>query len=123
MLGVFFVGDPRACQKVLQPLRAATKPRQDSVRVRDYMRLQQRYDGPTLSDENNYVKGGFVAGFSPALIDTLLSDLGIDALGDIGLMHCGGAIADLAPTATALAHRSELFQMANRGRLEELSRQ
>ena len=111
VLSVFFVGDPSACDKVLQPLRTAIKPRRDSVRTWDYMTLQQRYDGPTLSDENNYVKGGFVAEFSPALADTLMSDLGIAALGDVGLMHCGGAIADLAPTATALAHRSELFQM------------
>ncbi|MGA2365295.1 MAG: FAD-binding oxidoreductase [Steroidobacteraceae bacterium] len=111
VLGVFFVGDPGACDKVLEPLRTAIKPRRDTVRIWDYMTLQQRYDGPTLSDENNYVKGGFVAEFSPALADTLMSDLGIAALGDVGLMHCGGAIADVAPTATAVAHRSELFQM------------
>lgn len=110
-IGVFFAGDPRACDRALQPLRTAIKPRQDSVRVWDYVSLQQHNDGPALSDENNYVKGGFVDKMSPAFIEALMSDLGIDALGDVGLMHCGGAIADLAPTATAVAHRHELFQV------------
>jgi hypothetical protein len=111
VLNVFFVGDPRECDKVLQPLRAAFKPRLDSVRLSDYMTLQQHDDGPALSDENHYVKSGFIGEFSPALADTLLSDLGMDTLGGVGLMHCGGAIADPAPTATAVAHRRELFQV------------
>jgi len=110
-LKVCFVGDPREGARLLQPLRTAVKPLEDSIRMLDYVKLQKQSDGPPLSDYNVYVKGGYVAELTPALIDALLNDAGMDPLVGIELIHCGAAIADVAPTATALAHRRELFQL------------
>jgi FAD/FMN-containing dehydrogenase len=110
-LSVCFVGDPREGAKLLQPLRTAVKARKDSIGLRDYVKLQRQSDGPPLSEYNLYVKGGFVEEVTPALIEALVNDAGVGPFIGIELMHCGGAIADVAPTATAVAHRHELFQL------------
>jgi hypothetical protein len=110
-LTVCYVGDPRQGEKLLQPLRSAIKARQDNIRMQDYVKLQTQSDGPALSNTNNYLKGGYVEGVTPALVDALINNAGVGPLIGIELMHCGGAIAEVAPTATALAHRHELFQL------------
>jgi FAD/FMN-containing dehydrogenase len=114
----FFVcynGDPRQGEKVLQPLRTFIKPRKDTVRVQDYVTVQRQFDGPPLSPVNSYMKGGYVAEITPALIDAIVTELHRDAAVGLYVVHCGGAIADVAPTATALAHRRELFQLLLEG--------
>jgi hypothetical protein len=89
---------------VLQSFRAATKPRQDDVRARDYVDLQKEGDGPVLAEKAVYTKTGYVQELTPALVDALIQESG-----NIALVLNGGAIADIAPTDTALAHRSEGF--------------
>jgi hypothetical protein len=108
---VCYCGDAREGEKVLQPLRTFLKPRKDTIRMQDYVKVQQQFDGPPLSTRNNYLKGGYVAEITPALIDALMNDFHPDAVVGIEIGHCGGAIADVGPTATALAHRKELFQL------------
>jgi len=110
-IAVCYVGDPGAGEKVLQPLRTAVKPRKDTLQMQDYVKIQQQYDGPPLSTRNAYLKGGYVAGFTPALIEALTKEFHADALVSVGFDHCGGAIAEVAPNATALPHRKELFQI------------
>jgi len=108
---VCYIGDPRQGEKVLQPLRSAVKARKDTIRLQDYLKVQQQYDGPPLSTHSNYLKGGYVAEMTPALIDALVTDFHPDAVLALESLHCGGAIADVDPTATALGHRKELFQL------------
>lgn len=105
-LNFTFVGSVGAGERLLQSLRASTKPRKDSVRVLDYVKLQSESDGPTLSQYTEYMENGYVNRFSPALVDAIMAEQG-----PVGLSYLGGAIADLAPTATALAHRKETFEM------------
>lgn len=108
---VCYSGDPKSGEKVLQPLRTAVKPKQDTIELQDYVKLQQAFDGPPLATENAYLKGGYVAEFTPALIDVLANELHVDAMEGVWFHHCGGAIADVDPSATVLAHRKETFQM------------
>ncbi len=110
-LAVCYIGDPRDGEKVLQPLRTAVKPREDTIQLQDYLKVQRQFDGPPLSSMNSYLKGGYVAEVTPALIDTLMNDVHPDAVVSLESLQCGGAIAEVDPTATALAHRKESLQL------------
>ncbi len=110
-LAVCYVGDPKNGEKLLAPLRKSVKAHSDSIALQDYLTVQRQFDGPALSSQNNYLKGGFVAELSPGLIDAIMNELKPDAFVNIEFMHCGGAISDVAPTATAIAHRREPFQL------------
>jgi FAD/FMN-containing dehydrogenase len=110
-ISVCYTGNPKDGERLLQPLRAAVKARSDDIRMMSYVDLQRRFDGPPLSENNSYLKGGYVASITPAMVDTLMNDAVTgDDIG-VELAHCGGAIADVAPTATAIAHRKELYQL------------
>jgi hypothetical protein len=99
-----FAGPARKGAEMLQSLRAATKPRHDDVKARDYVALQKEGDGPALAEKAVYSKAGYVQELTPPLVDALTREPG-----NFGLVLGGGAIADIAPTETALAHRSEGF--------------
>jgi len=110
-LATCYVGDPAVGAKVLQSLRTGVKPRSDSIGMQDYLAVQRQFDGPPLSTQNSYLKGGFVAELSPALIDAVINEVKPDALVNVELVHCGGAIGDRSATDTAIAHRHELYQL------------
>lgn len=110
-IGVCYLGDPATGEKVLQPLRAATRPVQDTVRMMSYVDVQRQFDGPPLSSHNSYLKGGYVAAFTPAFIDALVNEVKTDAVVGVEIVHCGGAYADVDVAATPIAHRKELFQV------------
>ena len=110
-LSVCYVGDPREGEKVLQPLRTTVQPRKDTIALQDYLAVQRKFDGSPLSTANSYLKGGYIAEITPALIDTLMSDFHPDAVVALESLHGGGAVADVESTATAVAHRKELFQL------------
>jgi hypothetical protein len=107
LLYFIFAGPVNMGQKVLESLRAATKPHSEKTQTMDYVDLQRRHDGPVLADYTEYMKNGFVAELSPALVDALIAERGSVSFG-----LAGGAISDVEPTATALAHRSEPFVLA-----------
>jgi FAD/FMN-containing dehydrogenase len=99
-----FAGHPQKGEEVLQSFRAATKPRHDDVKACDYVALQKQGDGPVLAEKAVFSKTGYVRELTPALVDAVIQEPGT-----ISLILSGGAIADIAPTDTALAHRSEGF--------------
>jgi FAD/FMN-containing dehydrogenase len=101
-----YAGRAQQGEEVLQSFRAATKPRHDAVKVRDYVALQKEGDGPALAEKAVYSKAGYVHELTPALVDALMQEPGTFAL-----ILSGGAIADIAPTETALAHRNESFML------------
>jgi hypothetical protein len=105
-LNFAFLGPVDAGEKLLHSLRDSTKPRRNNVRVLDYVKLQRESDGPTLSQYTEYMENGYVDQLTPALVEAIMAERG-----PIGLGYLGGAIADVAPTATALAHRTGQFEM------------
>jgi FAD/FMN-containing dehydrogenase len=102
-----YIGKPQIGEKLLASLHAATKPRTDDVRARDYAQLQGAQDGPPVSDNAEYVKTAHLKAVTPALIDALVTERVID----ISLSLSGGAVADIDPTGSAVAHRRESFLM------------
>ena len=101
-----FVGDPQIGARILQSIRGASKPLTDDVQARDYVKLQTQHDGPPLSDEAEYAKTGHLREVTPELVEAILRERT-----DMALSLNGGAIGDVAPTESAVAHRRELFQM------------
>jgi FAD/FMN-containing dehydrogenase len=99
-----FAGPAQRGEEVLESFRAATKPRHDDVKARDYLALQKEGDGPVLARKAVYSKTGYVQELSPALVDAVIQEPGT-----LSLILGDGAIADIAPVDTALAHRSEGF--------------
>ncbi len=110
-LAVCYNGDLKQGEKVLQPLRTFIKAKKDDVRAMDYVQVQRQFDGPPLSTMNSYLKGGFVAELTPALIGVLADMARQGGLMGWDIDHCAGAIADVSPTATAIAHRRELYML------------
>ncbi len=111
VISVCYCGDLREGEKILQPLRTFVKPVKDTLRAMNYVDVQRQFDGPPLSTHNSYLKGGFVAGMTPELVNALINDFHVDGVVGLEIGHNGGAIADVDPTATAIAHRKELFQL------------
>ena len=107
-------GEGRQAEETLQSLRTETKPREDNVRAWEYVRLQSAFDGPPRAPFAEYLKSPFVEKLTPTLIEAIMT-----AKRSIGLGFCGGAIADVAPAETAVANRTELFQLGIRAFWED----
>jgi FAD/FMN-containing dehydrogenase len=101
----FFAGPPQAGERILAAIRAATHPIREE-RATDYLKMQSGKNGPAVSDFAEYAKSGHVPMVTPELVEALLQERV-----EISLSANGGAIADVAPTGSAVAHRRELFQM------------
>lgn len=112
-----FVGGQKKGEMLLQSIRATTKPLSDNVRVRNYVRIQSEHDGPRLSDDAEYAKSAHVLDVTSDLVEAIMRERI-----QMALSLNGGAIADVGPTATAVAHRRELFQMEISSEWRDLSR-
>lgn len=106
LLLYFHCGRPQAGEALLASIRAATRPVRER-RFSDYMQLQDGNSAPEVSDEAEYTKTGHVPAVTPELVAALLDEGSVN----IALSLNGGAIADVDVTASAVAHRRELFQM------------
>jgi FAD/FMN-containing dehydrogenase len=109
-----FVGERRSAERTIQFLRTETKPREENVRGWEYVKLQSAFDGPPRAPFAEYLKSPFVERLTPSLIEMIMA-----AKRSIGLGICGGAIADVAPSETAVANRTELFQLGIRAFWED----
>jgi FAD/FMN-containing dehydrogenase len=98
-----------AGERLLQPLRQQFgKPLLDEIAPVRYVALQASADEANAFGAYHYLKGGFIHGLSPALIDVLVEgfpDLGPDTP-DVFFQHAGGAIARLPADHNAFAHRA-----------------
>jgi hypothetical protein len=113
---VFFcyAGDGRMAEETLQSLRKETKPRDANVRGWEYVTLQSAFDGPPRAPFAEYLKSAYVDRLTPSLVEAIMAEQR-----SVGLGVCGGAIADLAPTDTAIANRRELFLVSIRAFWED----
>lgn len=104
-----YAGSVEDGERVVGPLREFGPPIVDLVEPRPYVQFQSLFDDVYPPGYRNYWKSGFVDG-------TGLSDVAIDTLVEyaktltspytsIVIEHLGGAIARVAPAATAYAHR------------------
>lgn len=110
-INICYSADPKAGEKVIEPLLKFGKPVANTIKLQDYVTVQKQFDGPPLSAYNSYLKSGFVREITPGLIDVLANQLQANETFGTAVSHFGGAIGDRAPTATAFAHREANFMV------------
>ncbi len=107
----FYAGDPEEGARVLKPLREAGAPIADAVGVTEYVEAQSRLDGVYEKGPRNYWKAFNFAALSDTVIDLLVDRAATmpTPASEILICQLGGAIADVAPDATAYPHRGANF--------------
>jgi FAD/FMN-containing dehydrogenase len=110
---VTYCGPLEKAERVIAPLRKLGKPQADSLGVTAYTKLQGSADTPGHSSRSMYLKGGLVETMTPEFIDTAVGCLEsgkLDSAG-LGFQPMGGAIARVAPGATAFWNRTVRYSM------------
>jgi FAD/FMN-containing dehydrogenase len=110
---VTYCGPPEKAERVIAPLRKLGKPHADSLGVTAYTKLQGSENVPGHSSECVYLKGGLVENMTPEFIDTAVGCIEsgkLDTAG-LGFQPMGGAIARVAPGATAFWNRAVRYSM------------
>ena len=112
-LDVCYSGPLQEAERVVAPLRRIGKPVKDQLAAQPYVKLQGSADTPGVSPDAIYLKGGLVEGLKPALIDAVVDyiDGNPSDSYDIGFQPVGGAIARVAPHATAYFGRAASHDM------------
>jgi len=108
---VCYAGDPALGEKVIAPLRAFGKPYSDQVAPMSYLALQTSADGYYAPGRLAYLKSGFIKQLTASAIDAMVDNYEGEFLPDIWVEHLGGAVARVAPTATAFAHRDAIINL------------
>jgi FAD/FMN-containing dehydrogenase len=111
-LGYVWVGDPRAGEQQVPPLRSLGRPVAERVVVCSYLELQSRDDVADGHARRRYAKGHYFRELTDDCIDTMVqvADVGPFAPG-VGLQAYGGAIADVPEAETAFSHRDTAFEL------------
>jgi FAD/FMN-containing dehydrogenase len=95
-------------ERLLKPLREFRKPMRDDVGPVSYATLQTHGDIEGRHGLHRYQTSGYTLGYEPALVDAMLAqfeDPNAIPLRILIMPWGGGAIARVAPTATAYWHR------------------
>jgi FAD/FMN-containing dehydrogenase len=113
MFGVCWSGDEGDVDRVLAPIRRLGEPLDDSIRAWDYVALQKSGDIDDPRAWGSYMKGGFVREIGPELVERMLDGFEGHPSRATGLFfqHAGGAIARVAPSATAFPQRDAVANM------------
>jgi len=111
-----YSGPPERADAALRPLRALGPAHLDTVRSMTYGELQTAFDATNPSGPWYYKSGFIDAGRLPEdrFIETLLGQCDFPSpspLSRIVIEHLGGAVAGVAPDATAFPHRHSPFDL------------
>jgi FAD/FMN-containing dehydrogenase len=121
MLNVCHCGTVKAARKDIEPLRKAGKTIRDTVGARPFVGAQSDHDGDSPRGRGYYMNGAGVLKLEPALLDHAVRSIqepGAE-VGKVSLTQTGGAIARVAPDATAFANRSAPFNVVVRASWDE----
>jgi FAD/FMN-containing dehydrogenase len=118
---VDYCGDPGTGARLLEPLRSLGTPLLDTVGAVSYLTAQGAQGAATVavpSQATIYAKSGFFHKVPAAMFDELVRRFetlpdGLDL--SAGLEQMGGAMARVAPTATAFWNRPALFDFLING--------
>lgn len=108
---VVYSGDASSGGKVLEPLQRFGKPIKNTIGQQSYVVVQTQFDTPPVDPTHWYLKGGFVREYSADLIRVLAEEFRQDAGMVMYFQNANGAVADVAPTATAFSHRNAIANM------------
>jgi FAD/FMN-containing dehydrogenase len=102
---VVWSGDHVAGEKALAPLLAYPGLIAGEIGPQSYQVIQTQWDGLTAHGAQNYLKSGFLNEITPEVIEIMV-DFVNRGTTTSWFQHLGGAIARVAPDATAFAHRN-----------------
>ncbi|QCB95007.1 FAD-binding oxidoreductase [Cellulomonas shaoxiangyii] len=108
-LGFVWVGAPDEAGPLVARLDALGTPLARRVTPMSYLDLQRRSDAATAHGSRRYAKSHYVRELPDAALEAFLAHAEAD-VGGADLVAYGGAIADVAPDATAFAHRDAWFE-------------
>ncbi|MGD2067131.1 MAG: FAD-binding oxidoreductase [Gemmatimonadota bacterium] len=112
-LVLVYAGDPAEGEALIRPLRAAGDPILDAVGAQSYVSVQQTFDAGVPAGLRWYSKAHDLAALHDEAIETMVHhcrDLpGTTSM--VYLVGLGGALARVAPDATAFPHREALFNL------------
>ena len=113
IISVCYSGPAGDADRVLAPLRKLGKPLQDGIASVDYVQLQRSSDITDPRNRGEYLKSGFINGFPPELVATLIDGFQPDPQRGtvVFFQHSGGAIGRVATDATAFPHRRSRLNM------------
>jgi FAD/FMN-containing dehydrogenase len=108
---ICYSGPKSEADSVLRTIRSAGTPIFDDIKAVDYVALQKSGDVSDPRARGSYTKSGFIAELAPGMIDAIIDGFESDPVRSTNLyfQHGGGAIARVAPDATAFPHRHGLF--------------
>jgi FAD/FMN-containing dehydrogenase len=104
-------GDIASGMKVIESLRRIGKPLKDTIGVRKYVDVQRQFDDGNISAQFHYVKGGFVPEVTPAFADFLAKGFEPARGAFLYMQNASGAVADVAPHATAFWNRKAVANL------------
>lgn len=104
---ICYSGPVGKAERVLEPLRQIRKPAVDMLGPSTYVALQASGDERSGPGRAHYEKSGNIQRIEPGLIDTALSCIETSPAPGLTviIVHNGGAIARVKPTATAFWNR------------------
>jgi FAD binding domain-containing protein/berberine-like enzyme len=113
LLEICHCGARAAAERELATLRTIGTVAQDSLRPTPYIELQSRIDNDYPAGRGYYLKSGFVREMTPELIDAVVDFLEAAPAPRCiaSFLQLGGAIARVAPEATAYWHRAARHQV------------
>ena len=115
MVGFSFCysGPDAGAEHALAPVRRLGTPLEDTVRPMDYVALQRSGDVDDPRAQGLYVKSGFISALTPALITELVERFEAHPARatEILFQQSGGAIARVAPGATAFPQRDAMANL------------
>jgi FAD/FMN-containing dehydrogenase len=100
-------------REVLEPLRGFGDPILDAVRPLPYADLQRAFDDASPEGYRWYTKSHYLDGLPDGAIETVLehTDPFPGPLTQVAIEPLGGAVADVAPDATAFPHRDAAYSL------------
>ncbi len=102
-----YSGPAAQAERVFAPMRKLGKPLEDTIKAQDYVAIQRSGDYSDVRNNGTYLKAGFITGYSAGLLDAVFDGFRPDPGRSTYFFHqhSGGAIAHVAPDATAFPHR------------------
>jgi FAD/FMN-containing dehydrogenase len=118
-----YSGDPKEGEKALKPLRALGKPIADVIGLQPFADWQTAFDPLLTPGARNYWKSHDFADLPDAAINVILDAVRTlpSAECEVFIAHVGGAMARVAPDATAWSNRGAHFVMNAHTRWREKS--
>ena len=118
-VGVFpgYSGEPGKAEQCIQPLRNLGTPIMEQLGPMPYPALQKMFEAVAVPQRRYYMRSNFMDEISDATIDIFAESFaGVPSpLTAIVIVTLGGAVARVAPDATAFSHRDALYTMSISG--------